>query len=350
MSSTKLTSDALVRRLQDLFCRERLSLDIVSGRASRVFSRRMGEALPRYLRPRGIDVTLRELRDARVPSDADIVLLQCHVCREEPAYLTALRDSGYAGVIVGWFWDNHHVKDANRRVGTLVDAAIAAHDCHAAYLAETSMLLRSVMLCVAQWTADEAAAYWASLARPAGRRSDLYGGFSHYKGSARSVYLEQLIATEQYPALRFVNSGERPGPGYFELTSEARFREWARYAVSLCLPYRNDLSSRFFDAWLTGQITVVTPDIAELSSTWAVEHRDRDFVCASSYERADVDDAHRRALDLFKTGGVEGQNERHELVLSRHLFHHRIELIVDLLRQAAEYGLERVMHAQASCP
>src|SRR5688572_16290037 len=155
--------DILQKRLRAAFSRPRLSVDLLSDRTSRIFPRAMSEALPRYFGPRGVAITLRELRHAPVPSHADIVLLQCHVRKAEPAYLTELRRSGYAGVIVAWFWDNHHAKDNNRRVGELVDVGIAAHDCHAHYLAEATVLLRSVMLCTTQWTDDEARAFSASL-------------------------------------------------------------------------------------------------------------------------------------------------------------------------------------------
>ena len=332
----------LMEKLRKLSSRPQPTLHVVTGRPSAYFPPSIGEALARSLAPGGIDVTFRDLTDARVPSGADVVLLVGHVHREESPYLSALRDSGYDGVVVAWLWDNHHAKERNRSVAELADVTIAAHDCHAGYLETQSWLFRSVMLGSAQWTSDEARALWRSLNTTAPRSPDLYGGFGRYKGSERTAHLEQLIATGRYPALYFVDGG---GPGsfnYFKLSSEARFRHWAGYAVSLCLPYRNDLGLRFFDAWVTGQIPVVTPDIPELESDWAREHRDRDFVVAAGYEPADIDAAHARALELFRTGGIEGQNARHRLAIEHHLFQHRVERIVAMLREAAEHGIDAV--------
>ena len=105
--------------------------------------------------------------------------------------------------------------------------------------------------------------------------------------------------------------------------------------MSLCLPYRGDLSRRFFDAWLTGQIPIVTPDIAELTSDLAARNHNRHFLCARSDSPKDIEVAHHHALDLFRTGGVEGQRQRHEMVLREHMCHHRVEQILTMLRDAA---------------
>ena len=334
--------DALRRQLAGLRDRP-LTVEIVSDRMSRFFSPATAGALRSELEPHGLDVSLRALAGAAIPSRADVVLLLCHVRKAEPAYLDALRNAGYDGVVASWFWDNHHAIDANRRIASLVDVAVAAHGCHAAYLAEDALLLPAVNLCVAQWTAAEARAGWDALRLSDVRRTDLYGGFGRYKGSARTVCLESLIDTGDYPALYFTDGGTRAD--YFTLTAGQRFAEWAGYGVSLCLPYRNDLSNRFFDAWLTGQIPIVTPDIPELASAWATEHLDRHFVCAAGYEQADIDAAHRRAVELFHRGGVAGQQARHQLALERHMLHHRVAGILSILRQC---GDERSRSPQSS--
>ena len=308
-----------------------VSVEVVSE--FRFFSAAASEDTATEVTPLGIDLRLTSLRDAVVPSAADIVILQSHARKTEPAYLEALRRSGYRGAVAGWFWDNHHAKEANRRVAAHVDVAIAAHDCHAGYLKEHAVLLPSVMLSVAQWTAQEARAGWSNLQLSVERRPDLYGGFGHYRGTERTACLEALIATGHYPALRFTDDPARRD--YFKQTAVQRLHEWAEYAVSLCLPYRNDLSNRFFDAWLAGQIPIVTPDIPELDAPWALEHLDRHFVRAAGYDRASLDAAHQRALAIFREGGIEGQAERHALVLQQHMLHHRIARIVGLMRQAA---------------
>jgi len=258
--------------------------------------------------------------------------LQCHLHRDEPAYLNALRDAGYQGLIVGWFWDNHHGQEQNRAVADLVDVAVAAHDVHAAYLGEHSLLLPSVMLCSTQWSHRDAAALWETSPLSANRAAGLYGGFAR-TASARTARLERLIASGRYPGLWFIRS--EGAPQYFKMSCEERFRHWTSHAVSLCVPSREDLSNRFFDAWLTGQIPVVTPDIPELSRPWAQAHRDRDIVCAASYDEDDINAAYRCAREIFDSGGVAGQQARHRLVLDHHLLEHRITRIVTLLRDVA---------------
>ncbi|HVZ23340.1 MAG TPA: hypothetical protein VG871_19845 [Vicinamibacterales bacterium] len=340
--------EAVRQRLQELSSRPRLAVEIVTGRASANFAASMSAALARDLAPAGTAVTFRDLTEARVPCEADLVLLVSQVHREESAYLTALRDSAYGGVVVAWLWDNHHARDRNLEVAKRADITIAAHDCHADYLTNHGLLFRSVMLGSAQWTAHEARALWDSVDLTAARSQDLYGGFGRYRGSGRTAHLERLIASAQYPALYFVDGPKAQGYfNYFAMSSEERFRHWARFAVSLCLPYRNDLGLRFFDAWLTGQIPIATSDIPELESDWARPHRDRDFVLAASYEPADINAAHARALELFRAGGRDGQVARHRLALGHHLFQHRVERILALLREAASHGVEAVRRPAA---
>jgi len=338
------SSALLAEKLHALAARPTCAVDVVTGGAAANFSRSMGQALARRLAARGAATTWNDLADARVPSPADVVLLVGHTQPEEATFLGALHKSGFTGVVIAWLWDNHHAKKRNVRVAELADATIAAHDCHAGYLASHSPLLQSVLVGSSQWTADEARALWSSVDTSAPRKPDLYGGFGRYKGSDRTAYLERLIASGRYPALSFVDGGKGPGFfDYFALSSEARFHHWTSYAVSLCLPYRNDLGLRFFDAWLTGQIPVVTPDIRELQSEWATPHRDRHFVEAASYDPAAIDAAHARALELFRAGGRDGQNARHQLALERHLFEHRVERILELLREAGTSGIDAVL-------
>jgi hypothetical protein len=330
-------SEGVLRALQSACAGERLTIDVVSGRLDRFFPR-AGTTGPRVLHSTRSLVTIRDLADAPTRPAADVVVLQCHLHRGEPSYLRALRDAGYPGVIVGWFWDNHHAKGRNREVAALVDVGIAAHHCHSGYLREQTLLLPPVMLCSTQWTRDEAAALWASRPPCADRSRELSGGFGRYGGSARTAWLERLIAEGRYPALHFIDD-ERTA-SYFRMTGAERFREWTRHAVSLCVPYRDDLSNRFFDAWLAGQMPVVTPDIADLALPWAQPHRDRDFVCAASYDEADIRAAHLAALRLFDAGGIAGQEARHRLALEHHLFEQRIDRIAGLLRDAAAHGFD----------
>lgn len=311
------------------------SVEVVSE--FRFFSRAASESVAAELAPLGLAVTLTPLREAQVPSRADLVILQSHIRKTEPQYLEALRQSGYAGTVAVWSWDNHHAREANQRVAALADVAIPAHACHGAYLGRQTRLLPSVMLCTAQWTPLDARRLGATLPQTGARRPDLYGGFAGYKGTPRTAWLEAQIATGRYPALYFVDTpraGSFTQPDYFKQDAAERFAEWASHAVSLCLPYRHDLSNRFFDAWLTGQIPVVTPDIPELDAAWAQPHRDRHFVCATGYEPAAIDAAHARALELFTEGGVEGLMARHTLALGGHMLHHRIARIAGLIESA----------------
>jgi hypothetical protein len=325
----RISGDALQRIVRAIPSHPRLTVDVVSGRFGRFFPPRASGSGLRVIDLDAMTITVRGLADTDSGSRPDILILQCHQHRDEPAYLKALRDSGYEGVIVGWFWDNHHAKDRNRAVADLVDVAVASHDAHAAYLAEHAPLLPSVMLCSTQWSRRDAAELWGVAAASRDRADGLYGGFGRYPGAPRTAWLDQLMASGRYPGLWFAN--DEGAPPYFKMSGQDRFLHWTRYAVSLCVPYRGDLSNRFFDAWLTGQIPVVTPDIAELSAPWAQLHRDRDFVCAASYDETDIAAAYSHARDLFDAGGVAGQQARHELALNHHLLEHRIARIVMLL-------------------
>lgn len=291
----------------------------------------MGDEVADYFGHRGLRCRFFGVEEAAQNLDAEIVIVLVHVLEEERRLLRSMRESRFSGLVVGWYWDNHHMQPQNIETSALVDVSVPGHDFCSQYLGETSVLLPSVMLCVTQWTMAEAATFWASHDPGADRKSDLYGGYVRYNHTERNARLDDLIASGKFPGLYFID--ELSLDRYFDLTPQRRFEVWTQHATSLCLPFHRDLSQRFFDAWLTGQIPVVSPDIEDLNRDgFAAKHLGVDFVRASGSDAASIELAHLAALERYARGGVKRRIWRYQRALSNHMFCHRIAQILHLLR------------------
>jgi hypothetical protein len=268
--------------------------------------------------------------------DYDVVILMVHLRPEERTALEAVSKHFNRPLLIGWFWDNHHLYMDNIATCRLLDIVIPGHGFAAAYLRSVSAALwPSLPLCVTQWTAEMADGFVGLMTPVIERKRDLYGGFVQYPDAReRNARLVDLHESGLFPMIYTIDpiSLDR----YFGQTSAQRFAEWGEYATSLCLPFDQDLSQRFFDAWLTGQVPVVTADIVDLRELPELSvHQNVDFVIADDASPSAIQAAAERALKLFDNGGDEGALRRHSLVLGNHMMVHRLQKIVSLLRTVA---------------
>ncbi|MEX1108040.1 MAG: hypothetical protein WEC00_03930, partial [Dongiaceae bacterium] len=120
-------------------------------------------------------------------------------------------------------------------------------------------------------------------------------------------------------ALRLLGSGGRLG--YFALDAADRWRDWSQHKVGLVLPFDRDLSTRFFDSLLTGQVPILP--------TWC---EDIDAVVPEPIQRAlpvvrfgeasvpAIEAAWREALARHNEEGADGVMRRHLFALENHHF------------------------------
>lgn len=317
---------AEIERRRGLGRDRRRRIAVVTKRYGKIFSEAVEADLSTDLVDLGEVALFRSPQDVEAGSFDHIIQL-CHV-QQDFDDIAAYRARGFQGAVAAWFWDNHHNYWENRRTAESADLVVPGHAFCADYLANREALMMTpVPLCVTQWGRAEARALFAEFGRT-GRSDALSGGFVDYRMSnKRSRLVTDLVTARASDALLLLRESDLSP--YFGLSRAQRFAGWCSYKTSLCLPLRRDLSQRFFDAWLTGQVVVVPEETADLVSVLPEDQRSRHMVTFRKWTVEEVMAAQEKALRLFDEGGVAAMMERHELAASRHMFADRIRALID---------------------
>jgi len=320
-------------RLLAALAKPRPSIGLVSSRLPKIFSSDVAPDLARTLAQKGYDLAFAETAKA-LPRNPDILIKLVHL-QNDVEEIAALRESGFAGPVIGWFWDNHHHLFTNFDVAEKVDVTVPGHHFARQYLQNRDAIGGpSLPLCVTQWSQREAATFWQeSEARP--RSDTLYGGFVRYVfANKRNALVEKLILSG-FDGVYFLEEGNLQR--YFGLPLRDRFREWASYKVSITLPLAGDLSQRLFDALLAGQVPIVPRDVLDLDSVIPPEVQQAlPIIRFQEYDIASVREAYSKALAAFDQGGAAGARARHQFALEQHTFSPRILSLLGQLGSLAQ--------------
>lgn len=265
----------------------------------------------------------------------DIFILLCHA-QFEQKLIWNIRMSGVQPqpVIAVWTWDNHHLEANNLRTAHSADLVFAAHDFCSDYLKNPfSLYLEHLPLCCNQWTAKEASLYIKNTMQ---RKDALYGGYYRYNaGKERNELLDNCIKNIKGNSLALKKADDRDD--YFAKFPESRFKDWAGYKTSLCLPLTQDLSSRFFDALVTGQIPIIPSNIPDIYKVIPKKMREElPVIIFDDYSVEGVKKAHQKALKAFDADGVEGVMRRHKFATENHMLENRVFTIIKTTRKLAE--------------
>ena len=319
-------------RLGRAFAGDAPRVAVVSTRASKIFSADTGRELSGALAAEGLQITYHSDATGIDPRKTDLVILLVHLYREHEA-LRKLREGGFDGAVAGWFWDNHHHVFDNHSAAADLDVCFPGHGFAADYLhSHRYISAPPVPLCVTQWTAAEGARFFEK--HGGTQRTDaLYGGFVRYEIANKRNQLISSLTERGMKGVYFLeeNALER----YFGLSLSDRFKTWCSHKVSICLPLSGDLSQRFFDALLTGQIPIVPDDIHDLDEVIPLKlQQELPIIRFSKYTATAVEEAHAKALKAFARDGAAGILRRHRFALG-HTFAPRIRSILSTLRDIA---------------
>ncbi|WP_075222855.1 glycosyltransferase family 2 protein [Acuticoccus yangtzensis] len=323
---------AAVRRLARRFATSGKRVAVVSKRYAKIFAANVHTELDTH--ETRYQVEFFDSPEAFDPRQVDLIINLCHVLGDYSDTLR-YRHRGFAGPIVGWFWDNHHTYFENAHTARVLDFVCPSHVLFADYLRNRDAVsLDAVPLCVTQWTARNARTLYRRFGGGA-RDERLYGGFVRYNmGSKRNQLVLDLIGTDAPHALYLLD--EMNLAPYFGKSAGERFADWCGYKTSLCLPLRNDLSQRFFDAWLTGQIPVVPRGLVPALEFLGADALERHVAVFEDYTPAAVHAAHAEALAKWNAAGQDGADARHALARDHHMFANRVSEIIDKVLAAAE--------------
>ncbi|AQR60887.1 hypothetical protein BZG35_03875 [Brevundimonas sp. LM2] len=312
---------------------------VVTTRMDKIFSPRTASEVSSSFSALGVTCHFSDSVDPEVWLNYDAVILLVHLWPSERRALQSLSHRQRRPILVGWYWDNHHIYMDNLETSGLLDISVPGHAFAGAYLrSRNSALWPAVPLCVTQWTREEAGQL-EPLMTPADRRSkDLYGGFVRYPDAVeRNKRLDSLIESGLVPSIFTIDPHKLDK--YFTLSASERFANWSSHATSLSLPFDQDLSQRFFDAWLTGQVPVVTPDMLDIATTQGISDRvGYDLVVSKDASPEAVHAAGLEAAKLFETGGEAGVRRRHLMAKDGHMLVHRLITIVERMKAAGLAG------------
>ena len=320
------------RRLKRVFRARVPRIRVLSTRASKIFSSHTSVELKKSFPD--FDIEFHESGQGLKLKESDLLILLIHL-QKEREWLRQMRDEGYNGPVVGWFWDNHHLVFENYPATADLDVCVPGHAWAGSYLrSHGNLLVESVPLCVTQWTMDEARSFFTQYGH--GERSDeLYGGFVNYPMAGRRNQIVAELIASGHKSIYFIEESNLSA--YFGLPPAEKFQHWTRHKVSISLPLNGDLSQRFFDALLTGQIPIVPLDVFDLDSIISPElQQELPVVRCNDCTLAAVGRAHENALSLYDRDGVNGAIRRHCFALEKHTFTARIDAIAASVRAICE--------------
>jgi len=309
-----------------------------STRFAKVFSPRIRRDLPEFMDRHGIDLIIPSM-DGSVDDleGIDVVVMPIHV-RNEHLLISKWRRLGLEAPVVGWLWDNHHSHIAHSELLPHLDVVVPGHSMPQGPLQDLGGIWTEALpLCVSQWTMNEVDSFTDGWNPSETRSTTMMGGFVDYPSLGRRT--KELVEVMKIPGFEDVVLIDEDHllDSYFALPGQSRFDQWSAHQTSLVWPLHGDLSQRFFDALLAGQVPVVVDAPRDLQTLLEQDPELADHVVISeSTTTESLSEARQQALETFTRYGSEGVRYRH--VTGRaHTLEARLLSI-----SAAVFGQERV--------
>ena len=265
----------------------------------------------------------------------DICVLSCHNEGEE-ALLFNLRSKNFAKLYVTWMWDNHHHHIVNLRTAMLADVVLSSHRHAHQYLNHPLALCGPHLpACSRQWSAQQIRNHYPN-GLPVMRADGIFGGYGRYKWLAeRNAFIEQVMKEFPNHALSLVDIED-----YFELPVAERLAGWANHKVHLVVPVASDLSTRVFEALMTGQIPVVPDNIPDLDRVISPEWQRSLPILRWKYGSTEsVRAAWQECVTRFDADGAIGVARRHAYARDHHSLTARLQAFATFVREPMQFGL-----------
>src|SRR5215471_280645 len=189
----------------------------------------------------------------------DVCIVDCHDNNEETVFMK-FRSGNLAKLYFAWLWDNHHHPLHSFRTAMLADVVFVAHWRVRVSFNHPGVLPGAHMpACARQWSPALISRHYPK-GLPVERSNALYGGYGHYDWAPeRNALITRLRQRHPVSAVSSTDLNL-----YWRLPVEERLRSWVSHKVHLAIPIANDLSSRVFDALITGQIPLVPDSVTDL--------------------------------------------------------------------------------------
>jgi len=265
----------------------------------------------------------------------DFCLISGHI-EGEDALLYELRKINIATIYCLWLWDNHHHHEKNFRSAMLADVVFASHLHDASYLNHPNVIFGGHMpACSRQWSAQMIAQRYPG-GLPVARSDALYGGFGYYPWlPERNGFIERLSGILPKHSLSLGDVD-----GYYRRPVELRLKEWVDHKVHLVVPVARDLSTRVFEALMTGQIPMVPRDVSDLDRVVPADQQAA--LPILRYDPGSIESAQaclRDALARFDAEGAAGVARRHAFARDHHSLAARLHAFARFIRRTSPLSL-----------
>lgn len=266
----------------------------------------------------------------------DVCILSCHNEGEE-VLLFDLRKRNFASLYFAWMWDNHHHHVVNLRTAMLADVVFSSHWHEHRYLNHPMTLCGPhVPLYSRQWSPALISRLYPQ-GLPVARADGIFGGYGRYSWlSKRNAFIEQAMQRFPGHALSLVNT-----ENYFRLPVADRLAGWTNRKVHLVVPVAGDLSTRVFEALMTGQIPLVPDNVPDLDRVVPPElQRSLPILRWQAGSVDSVQSAWRDAVARFDSEGASGIARRHAFARDHHSLTARLHAFAQFIRKPAQLILQ----------
>lgn len=272
------------------------------------------------------------VQPASEQTDVDLAILVTHGGDLSQPIRNVRKMLPEKAIIALWLWDNHisHLNNYNNALAS--DIVFPSHKYESAYLKNpVSLLGIHVPACSAQWTINEATeVFQDNLSRP--RNDKLLVNYVDYPFSWRSSLLQKIKEYVDEADVLLMQQGDRGR--YFGKSKADQMKEWLQYKSTIILPIHKDVSTRVFDALLTGQIILVPDFITDFDEVIKPDKQiELGVIRLHDLEINTIKSAIAKAVKVFDSQGESGIVARHKFALDSHLLPHRIYAILDHIKQ-----------------
>lgn len=271
-------------------------------------------------------------------AEADIII--ANIFGEDLGDLRVyLEKRGFRGFLCFWLHDNHIAHQQNKNSILEGDMYFSSHHGaeHEDYLLNERSIAGPILPACYRNLPIETVDCVMRMYNEFPRISKAVAPYFLYNETPRTKYLEDVVRKSPETVCFYTNSSDRSEKYYKKLSDMEKAIRWLSFKSSIVVPLNRDLSIRFFDGLMWGH-TVIVPDHL-LAFDHVIDSKTAERLGVIRYDMSQgveaINEAVSKAIAVFDEAGVEGVMERHNFVISNHLYAHRMRGLLTFLMDFA---------------
>ncbi|MFS2013758.1 hypothetical protein ACCD06_28465 [Azospirillum sp. CT11-132] len=250
-----------------------------------------------------------------------------------------LERRGFRGVLCFWLHDNHVAHQANKSSIVEGDMYFSSHYGaeHEDYLLnERSIAAPILPACyrnIPLKTVNDIMGRYEDFPRI----SKAVAPYFLYDPFPRTKFLKEIVRNSSEIVCFYTDSSEREEKYYVKLSEEEKAIRWFSFKSSIVVPLNMDMSIRIFDGLMWGHTVIVPDHLPAFDHVIDPKTAERLGVIRYSMSQGveAINEAVAKAIYAFDQGGAEAVMERHNFVVSNHLYAHRVRALLTFLMNFA---------------